>query len=87
MNIQGSLRSLSSYVKKRGYPLELLQEVISILAEKGELPSKYKPHILSGNYAGIWECHIKSDWLLLWKQNNERLTLLFLETGTHSDLF
>lgn len=83
----GQFKKSFKLCKKRGYPLELLQEVISILAEKGELPSKYKPHILSGNYAGIWECHIKSDWLLLWKQNNERLTLLFLETGTHSDLF
>lgn len=27
--------------------------------------SVVKPHILSGKYAGIWECHIKPDWLLL----------------------
>jgi mRNA interferase YafQ len=73
--------------KKRGYDLTLLEEVISILAETGTLPSKYKPHKLSGKYDSCWECHIKPDWLLIWLQNDEELTLLFLNTGTHSDLF
>ena len=27
------------------------------------------------------------DWLMLWEQNDEKLTLLFLNNGTHSDLF
>ncbi len=83
----GQFKKSFKLCQKRGYSLELLQQAISILAEKGELPSQYKPHILSGKYAGIWECHIKPDWLLLWKQDNEKLTLLFLQTGTHSDLF
>ena len=42
---------------------------------------------LSGDYTDCWECHIKSDWLLVWKQNDDELTLLFTNTGTHSDLF
>lgn len=83
----GQFKKSFKLCKKRGYSLELLMDVISILSEKGELPSQYKPHILSGKYAGIWECHIKPDWLLLWKQDNEKLTLLLLQTGTHSDLF
>lgn len=33
------------------------------------------------------ECHIQSDWLLIWQQNDEELILLFTNTGTHSDLF
>lgn len=40
--------------KKRGYSLEPLQHAIAILSEKGTLPPEYKPHILSGKYAGIW---------------------------------
>ena len=27
------------------------------------------------------------DWLMTWEQNDTQLTLLFLQTGTHSDLF
>ena len=71
----------------RGWPLDLLSRTIAILSEKGELPAEYKPHILSGKYAGIWECHIKPDWLLLWRQDNDKLVLLLLTTGTHSDIF
>lgn len=73
--------------KKRGYNMKLLHEVISILSKTGKLPEKYRPHKLSGNYENCWECHIKGDWLLIWMQNNEELTLLFINTGTHSDLF
>ena len=72
---------------KRGYDISLLKEVIKLLQETGTLPPEYKPHILSGNYAGKHECHIKSDWLLIWEQDDDTLTLLFLNTGTHSDLF
>jgi mRNA interferase YafQ len=73
--------------KKRNYDLNLLKGVIDLLQIDGKLPEKYKSHKLSGNYADCWECHIKSDWLLVWKQNDEELTLLFTNTGTHSDLF
>ena len=31
--------------------------------------------------------HIQPDWLMTWEQNDTELTLLFLQTGTHSDLF
>lgn len=63
------------------------KRVVSFLANEGTLPPRYKPHRLSGNYDGVWECHIKPDWLLLWEQNDKELTLLLLDTGTHSDLF
>ena len=73
--------------KKRNYDMSLLSDVVSILANSGKLPAKYKPHKLSGIYKDCWECHIKSDWLLIWQQNDEELILLFTNTGTHSDLF
>jgi len=73
--------------EKRGYDISLLEKAIEILSETGTLPTSYRPHKLSGNYAGFWECHIKSDWLLIWEQNDKELYLLFTGTGTHSDLF
>lgn len=72
---------------KRGYDISLLKNVMELLAESGTLPSKFKPHKLSGNYTNCWECHIKPDWLLIWQQNDTELILLFMNTGTHSDLF
>ncbi|MCD8091994.1 MAG: type II toxin-antitoxin system YafQ family toxin [Bacteroides sp.] len=73
--------------QKRGYNLELLHRAITLLQETGSLPAEYKAHILSGQYSGCWECHIKPDWLLIWQQDDKELTLLFLNTGTHPDLF
>src|SRR5690606_38454272 len=37
---------------KRGLKEDLLKEVVLLLGNKGKLPSKYKPHKLSGNYVG-----------------------------------
>ena len=73
--------------RKRGFDTDLAKSVIKILAKDGKLPAKYKPHKLTGNYSGLWECHIKPDWLLIWSQNDEGLTLLMIDTGTHSDIF
>jgi len=72
---------------KRGYDINLAKYVITLLEENGQLPSKYRPHKLTGNYNGFWECHIKPDWLLIWKQDDKNLILLFSHTGTHADLF
>lgn len=43
---------------KRGLPMEKFKKVIRLLEETGKLPSEYRPHKLSGQYAGKWECHI-----------------------------
>ena len=67
--------------------MSLIQAAIGILAEKGSLPAQYRPHLLSGKYNGQWECHIEPDWLMVWEQNDKELNLLFLYTGSHSDLF
>ena len=72
---------------KRGLDISLIMEAISILVNEGSLPQKYHPHKLKGNLVGLWECHIQPDWLMAWEQNDNELTLLFLQTGTHSDLF
>ena len=47
--------------RKRGYDMELLKAAIRLLEADGALPQEYRPHKLSGNYAGTWECHIKGD--------------------------
>ena len=73
--------------QKRGLDIQLILDAIALLRTSGTLPMKYRPHKLSGNMKGQWECHIEPDWLMTWEQNDMELTLLFLQTGTHSDLF
>ncbi|MBQ6557765.1 MAG: type II toxin-antitoxin system YafQ family toxin [Clostridia bacterium] len=74
-------------IVKRGYDIRLLENVIEILANEQPLPAKYKDHNLTGNYVDFRECHITSDWLLIYKVNNAELILYLTRTGTHSDLF
>lgn len=72
---------------KRGYNQEHLKDVLSLLVEQKALPEKYKDHNLSGNYKGYRECHIESDWLLIYKIYDDKLVLVLTRTGSHSDLF
>ena len=74
-------------IQKRGNDIKLLQEVIVLLCDDHQLPTKKKDHILSGDYAGHRECHITPDWLLIYKIEKDILTLSLTRTGTHSDLF
>ena len=74
-------------IKKRNYDLKKFDEVIDLLCENKPLPPKYLDHNLSGDYAGYRECHIEPDWLLIYRIENNTLTLVVFRTGTHSDLF
>lgn len=74
-------------IQKRGYNLNLLTEVIQLLADGQKLPEKNRDHSLSGNFAGCRECHIAPDWLLIYELSDNDLILYLTRTGTHSDLF
>lgn len=72
---------------KRSTKIELLEEVIAMLAMGETLPDKHKDHALTGNWVGHRECHILPDWLLIYRIEDEVLVLTLARTGTHSDLF
>jgi mRNA interferase YafQ len=72
---------------KQGKDLSLLDDVIEKLQKRKPLTSKYRDHPLKGKYLGCRECHIASNWLLIYKIKNEILTLLAQRTGSHSELF
>ena len=72
---------------KRGLEIELLDDIIRILARGEPLPEKNRDHTLTGNWAGYRECHIQNDWLLIYRIENGILMLTLARTGSHSDLF
>lgn len=74
-------------IVKRGYKVNLLEEVLMFLADGKPLPEKYRDHELIGDYKGCRECHITPDWLLIYQINDAELVLCLMRTGTHSDLF
>lgn len=73
-------------IKNKAY-LEELKKVILTLAEETILDNKYKPHQLSGNYKGYMECHVKLDFLLIYRIDNQELYLYLYRAGSHSNLF
>lgn len=56
----------------------------TLLAEEA-LDPIHRDHRLVGAYLGRRECHIESDWLLIYKVEPARV--VFERTGSHSDLF
>jgi mRNA interferase YafQ len=72
---------------KRGKNMDKLKVVINKLANGEVLELRYRDHPLIGNYQGRRECHIESDWLLIYKLLLSEDTIIFERTGTHSDLF
>jgi mRNA interferase YafQ len=73
--------------EKRGYDIDALKHVMSLLIKEQPLPDTCNPHKLTGNLAGLWDCHIKFDWILLYRYDYEKQQIIFEDTGTHSDLF
>ena len=61
-------------MKKRGFDLSLLDNVVDTLRCGQKLDEKYRDRGLSGSLAGFRECHIKPDWLLIYLIENNILT-------------
>jgi len=74
-------------IKKRGYDTKILTEVIKSLEIKGTVSKNLLPHKLSGNYSDCWECHLKPDWLLIWRKTKNPDMIQLIRTGKHTDLF
>ena len=60
---------------KRNLNIELLDDVIRMLAAGQTLPEEYR------------KCHIQPDWLLMYRIEKNILVLTLQRTGTHSYLF
>lgn len=83
----GQFKKDYKLARKRNLNIELLDEIIRKLARGEELPKENRDHALSGNWLGYRECHIQSDWLLIYRVEEGLLILTLTRTGTHSDLF
>lgn len=72
-------------MKKRGKNLEKLKIIIRSLVAEEPLDGIHRDHKLIGNWKGRRECHIESDWMLIYLVEPDRV--VFERTGTHADLF
>jgi mRNA interferase YafQ len=75
-------------LRRKHYNLDLLEAAIRHLmsADRSMLITHYRDHALTGNLQGYRELHIDSDWLLVYRIENNTLTLVLVATGSHDEL-
>lgn len=74
-------------LRKTNINIDLIYEVVDMLAKGEVLPEKYRNHPLKGNLKGFYDCHILPDLVLIYKIEKEKLILILFDVGTHSKLF
>ena len=70
---------------KQGRDIEQFKLIARTLLSEEALDPIFRDHKLSGNYKDRRECHIASDWLLIYKIDGKRM--IFERIGSHSQLF
>lgn len=81
----GQFKKDTKRMQKRGKDFARLRLLVESLARGDVLAPKFRDHPLLGGYAGSRECHVESDWLLIYERTESELILV--RTGTHADLF
>jgi len=87
IEITGQFKKDFKRMLKRGASPQKFENIIGLLAAGTPLPAKHKEHLLTGNYAEHWDCHIMPDWLLIYKRDHINKVIQLIRTGSHSDLF
>jgi mRNA interferase YafQ len=70
---------------KRNKRMEKFKLVAEALIEGQELDPIHRDHKLISNFVGRRECHLESDWLLIYNLCEDRV--IFERMGSHADLF
>lgn len=83
---------LSNHFKKDAKKLSKKQidktkAVIQMIADGEVLPAKYSDHQLKGELKEYRDCHVEPDLVLIYKLEDEILTLTAFRVGSHSYLF
>jgi mRNA interferase YafQ len=71
--------------EKRGKDLIKIKALMFDIICENPLPLKYNDHPLIGNYKDHRECHVESDWLLIYMYHGDGVK--FVRNGTHSELY
>ena len=73
-------------IKNNTNKINALLEIVRMLANGETIPAEFDPYPLTGNYKNHMECHIESDFLLIWfDKDADEIKLVRL--GSHSELF
>ena len=75
-------------MKKQGKDLNKFKIVLEKLANGKKLEEKYRDHYLYNDkyFNDCRECHIEPDWLLIYQYQEEKLVLMLIRIGSHSEI-
>lgn len=79
--------SLKRLRRHKDFDQSALEYVVTMLSRDEPLDPRHRDHELRGAFAGMRECHIKNDILLLYRKEKKILVLLLVDLGSHSKLF
>ena len=71
--------------QKQGKDFGVLKKVVEDLCKGRQLDEKHRDHSLKGNLREFRECHLETDWLLIYE--NSETTITLRRTGSHARLF
>jgi mRNA interferase YafQ len=74
-----------SQAKRRGKNLEKFKIIAHALVAGESLDPIHRDHRMVGSWAGRRECHMESEWRLIYKIDGARI--IFERMGTHADMF
>lgn len=68
-----------------GWDMEPLEEFLdALMKDEWPLPKRYEAHPLHGDLEGTWDIHLRQNWLVFFRKEND--AILLLRTGTHAHL-
>ena len=75
-------------VIKQGKNIDKLLDIVDMLSQKQQLDPKYKDHALYNDkrFKDCRDCHIETDWVLIYKYLENEVLLLLVNTGSHSEV-
>lgn len=65
--------------------VKALYKIVGYLERDEPIPQEFCPHMLKGELKGVMECHVGSDYLLLWRDESSNIVRL-LRLGSHSEV-
>ena len=70
-------------VTKQGKDIDKLLDIVDMLSQKKQLAPKYKDHALYNDkrFKDCRDCHIETDWILIYKYMENEVVLLLVNTG------
>lgn len=78
-------KDLKKY-RNNPHKMENLFQILNMLVNEIEVPATFQPHRLVGQYKDCLECHIESDFLLIWFDEKSDI-IEVVRIGSHSELF